>query len=88
MLQLDLPMEGLPIASKPYSVLLKYKEFVDQEIKQLEEVGIISRSIRYWANPILVVPKKDEREAPTVPKSSTNDHTKHKKEFNLRLCID
>ena len=41
-----------------------------------------------WASPILVVQKKDERAAPAVPKSSMNNHTKHKKEFNLRLCID
>ena len=41
-----------------------------------------------WASPILVVPKKDETAAPTVPKSSTINHTKHIKEFNLRLCIN
>ena len=40
-----------------------------------------------WASPILVVLKKDVRAATTVLKSSTNNHTKHKK-FNLRLCID
>ena len=64
-------MEGLPIASKPYSVPLKYREFMDQEIKQLEEAGILSRIMSNWASPILVVPKKDEKAAPTVPNSST-----------------
>ena len=33
LLELDLPTQGLPIASKPYSVPLMYREFVDQEIK-------------------------------------------------------
>ena len=42
LIELDIPMEGLPIASKLYMVPLKYCEFVDHEIKQLEEVGIIS----------------------------------------------
>ena len=88
LLELDIPMEGLPIASKPYSVPLKYREFMDQEIKWLEEAGIISRSINNWASPMLIVLKKEERAPPTVPKSPTNNHVKHRKEFNLRLCIN
>ena len=42
LIELDIPMEGPPTASKPYTVLLKYHEFIDHKIKQLEEVGIIS----------------------------------------------
>ena len=42
LIELDIPMEGPLIMSKPYTVLLKYHEFVDNEIKQLEEAGIIS----------------------------------------------
>ena len=41
LIELDIPMVGLPIASKPYMVPLKYHEFVDYKIKQLEEAGII-----------------------------------------------
>ena len=40
LIKLDILTEGLPIASKPYTVPLKYHEFVDHEIKQLEEAGI------------------------------------------------
>ena len=65
LLELDIPTEGPPIASKPYSVLLKS---VDQEIKQLEKTGIISRSMSDWASLIHIVPKKDER---LVPKKQT-----------------
>ena len=60
LIKLDIPTEGPPIASKLYTVPLKYGEFVDHEIKQLEETGIISRSMSNWASPILVVPKKEE----------------------------
>ena len=60
LIELDILTEGKPIASKPYTVSLKYHEFVDHEIKQLEEAGIISRSMSNWANPILVVPKKED----------------------------
>ena len=60
LIELDIPTEGLPIASKPYPVPLKYHEFMDHEIKQLENAGIISRIMSNWASPILVVPKKEE----------------------------
>ena len=58
-IELDIPTEGPPIASKPYTVPLKYCEFVDHEIKQLEEGGIILQNMSDWASPILVVPKKE-----------------------------
>ena len=58
LIELDIPMEGPPIVSKAYTVPLKYCEFIDHEIKQLEEASIISHSISNWASPILVVPKK------------------------------
>ena len=51
---------------------------MDEEIQQLEDIGIISRSMSDWANPILVVPKKPTPQDPTPP---------NKKQFNLRLCI-
>ena len=41
-IELDIPMEDSLIASKLYTVLLKYHEFVDHEIKQMEEADIIS----------------------------------------------
>ena len=39
LIELDIPTEGPPMASKPYTVPLKYWEFVEHEIKQLEEEG-------------------------------------------------
>ena len=61
---------------------------MEWEVKQLEKAGIMSRGMINWASPILVVPNKEERAAPTVPKSSTNNHAKHKIAFSLRLCIN
>ena len=60
LIELDILTEGPSIASKPYMVPLKYHEFIDHDIKQLEEVGIISRSMSDWASSILVVPRKEE----------------------------
>ena len=88
LLELDIPNEGLPVTSKPYSVPFKHREFMDQVIKQLDKAGIISRSMSNWSSPILIVPKKDERPVPTKPNSSLSNPIKPKKEFNLRLRID
>ena len=41
-----------PIASKPYTLLLKHYEWVQKEIETLERAGIIERSISPWASPI------------------------------------
>ena len=85
LIELDIPTEGPPIASKPYTLPLKYHEFMDHEIKQLEEVGIISWSMSDWASPILVVPKKEDN----VDISSSNTLGSSKNSmFNLQLCID
>ena len=78
LIELDIPTEGPPIACKPYSVPLKYRDFVDQEIKQLEDAGIISHSVSNWASPILVMPKKLDLNVSNI---------KDNKQFNLRLCI-
>ena len=67
------------MASRPYSIPLKYRDFVDEEIQQLENTGIISRFMSDWASPILVVPKKPMPQDPSTP---------NKEQYNLRLCID
>ena len=79
LIELDIPTDGPCVSCWPYSIPLKCRDFVDIEIQQLEDAGIISRSMSNWASPILVVPKKP---VPQDPKSS------NKKQFNLRLCIN
>ena len=41
-----------------YTLPLKHYSWVQQEIKTLECVGVIKKSISPWASPIMVVPKK------------------------------
>ena len=55
LIEMDLPTTGLPVASKPYTIPLKYKSFVDQEIKLLEDTGCISKLLSDWASPICIV---------------------------------
>ena len=47
-----------PSTKKPYTLPLKHYDWVQQEIKSLEQAGIITRSVSPWASPIVVIPKK------------------------------
>ena len=71
---MDLPTTGLPVVSKSYTMPLKYKSFVDEEIKLLENAGCILKSISDWASPICIVKKKPN---PSQPKK-----------LQLRMCIN
>ena len=58
-MKMDLPTTCLPVASKPYTIHIKHKSFIDKEIKLLEDAGCISKSISDWA-PICIVKKKPD----------------------------
>ena len=53
-----------PICQKPYTLALKHYEWVQKEVEQLEQMGIITRSVSPWVSPIVIVPKKS---APNEP---------------------
>ena len=74
LVEMDLPTTSLPVASKPYTIPLKYKSFLDDKIKLLEDVGCISKSIGDWASPICIVKKKPGPSQPHKPQ--------------LQMCVD
>ena len=45
LVEMDLPTTGPPVATKPYKIPLKYKSFMDDKIKLLEDAGCISKSL-------------------------------------------
>ena len=53
-----------PICQKPYTLALKHYEWVQKEVDQLEQTGIITRSVSPWASPRVIVPKKSAPEEP------------------------
>ena len=71
---MDLPTTVLPVSTKPYTIPLKYKSFVDDEIELLEDAGCISKSLSDWGSPICIVKKKPD---PSQP---------HK--LQLHMCTD
>jgi len=48
-----------PVASTPYRLHPEKAKLVEQEIDQMLQMGIITRSDSPWASPIVVVPKPD-----------------------------
>ena len=53
-----------PICQKPYMLALKHYEWVHKEVEQLEQMGIITRSVSPWVSPIVIVPKKSAPDEP------------------------
>ena len=46
---MDLSTTEPPVSTKPYTIPLKYKSFIDEEIRLLEDAGCISKSLSDWA---------------------------------------
>ena len=74
LIEMYLPTTGPPVSTKPYTIPLKYKSFIDEEIKLLEDAGYIYKSLSDWASPICIAKKKPD---PSQPHRS-----------QLCMCID
>ena len=48
-----------PVRQAPYRIPYSYRELVQTEMKEMEEKGVIERSVSEWASPIVLVGKKD-----------------------------
>ena len=64
---MDLPTTGPPVSTKPYTIPLKYKAFINEEIKLLEDASCISKSLSNWASLICIVKKKPDPSQPDKP---------------------
>ena len=56
--------DSLPVAQGPYTLLLKYYEWVRKEIEMLEKAGVIVKSLSPWASPVIVALKKSTPDEP------------------------
>ena len=68
------PTTEPPVSTKPYTIPLKYKTFIDEEIKLLEDARCISKSLSDWASLICIMKKKPDPSQPDKPQ--------------LCMCID
>ena len=60
LIEMDLITTGPSIATKPYTIPLKYKSFIDEDIMFLEDAGCISKSFSNWASPICIMKRKPD----------------------------
>ena len=61
---MDLPTTGPPVSTKPHTIPLNYKSFIDDEIKLLEDASCISKSLSDWASPIYIM--KEEASSKSI----------------------
>ena len=54
----EIPTEGPPCISAPYTIPLKIRHWADNTIKKLLEAGIIQCTMSTWASHVIIVPKK------------------------------
>ena len=73
-IEMDPPTTGPLVSTKSYTIPLKYKSFVDEEIKPLSDARCISKSLNDWASPICIMKKKPDPSQPHKPQ--------------LCMCID
>ena len=48
-----------PVRQSPYRIPYSYREMVQEEMKEMEEKGVIEESTSEWASPMVLVGKKD-----------------------------
>ena len=58
--QMAIPITGPHITCKPYPILPKYQNFINEEIWLLENAGHISKSLSLRAAQVIIVPKKPD----------------------------
>ena len=57
---IETPPDALPIASKPYPLVLKHHQFVKEELPKLLQADLIEWSMSPYASQVLVVNKKSQ----------------------------
>ena len=61
-------LDSAPVAAQPYPLTLKHHDFLEQEIKNLLDTGIIHKSMSLWASPIIAV----KNTPPRAPHSNSD----------------
>uniref|UniRef100_A0A2S2QW04 RNA-directed DNA polymerase n=1 Tax=Sipha flava TaxID=143950 RepID=A0A2S2QW04_9HEMI len=60
--EVNTPASAQPINERPYRLPFRHKEEIDRQVKQLEEDKVIAPSRSPWNAPLLVVPKKADKD--------------------------
>ena len=63
----EIPTEGSPCISAPYTIPLKFRPWADNTINKLLEAVMIQCTMSTWASPVIIVPKKGLQTDPENP---------------------
>ena len=55
---IEIPTEGPPCISAPYTIPLKFRPWADNMLNKLLEAEMIQCTMSTWASPVIIVPKK------------------------------
>ena len=55
---IEIPTEGPPCISAPYTIPLKFRPWADNTINKLIEASMIQQTMSMWASPVIIIPKK------------------------------
>ena len=81
-LPVEIPTEGPPCISTPYTIPLKFRPWADNTINKLLEAGMVQRTMSTWASPVIIIPKKGLEIDPKKPNAPLPPTT------HLRLVCD
>ena len=54
----EIPTEGPPCISAPYTITLKFRPWTYNTINKLLEAGMIQQTMSMWASPVIILSKK------------------------------
>ena len=63
----EIPTEGPPCISAPYTIPLKFRKWADSTLNKLLDAGIIERTMSTWVSPMIIIPKKGLAIDPKMP---------------------
>ena len=78
----EIPTEGLPCISAPYTIPLKFRPWADNTLNKLLEAGMIQCPMSTWASPVIIVPKKG------LQVNQSNPGEPLPLDAKLRICCD
>ena len=79
---IEIPTEGPPCISAPYTIPLKFRPWADNTLNKLLEAGMIQCTMSTWASPVIIVPKKG------LQANQGNSREPLPIDAKLRMCCD
>ena len=84
----EIPTEGPPCISAPYTIPLMFRPWVDNTLNKLLDAGMIQHTMSTWASPVIIVPKKGLQVNQSNPREPLPLDAKLYHKLNSKLPAD